>query len=216
MVFGVPSCIFQRPTRRQECAAAVQEAGRKREEFDVSFDPAFAVKQATSLPALSRSRAAHSRSPYVYSSTRTQKILPPCGAGGFPGSAAPLSSMSAPRRITGGWLGPGYPAAPGRSSLVLLPSGPDTVRKDPPRRTRSSTLRGRCRPSMTHTSRQAFNPALADCGFRAPLPPRLARQIQWRREWDSNPRGGFAAYTISNRAPSTTRTSLHSRSTAGL
>jgi hypothetical protein len=35
----------------------------------------------------------------------------------------------------------------------------------------------------------------ADCG-------------RWRREWDSNPRGGISAYTISNRAPSTARTSL--------
>ena len=33
---------------------------------------------------------------------------------------------------------------------------------------------------------------------------------RWRREWDSNPRGGISAYTISNRAPSTTRTSLRS------
>src|SRR5215510_9744087 len=34
---------------------------------------------------------------------------------------------------------------------------------------------------------------------------------RWRREWDSNPRGGISAYTISNRAPSTTRTSLRVR-----
>src|SRR5206468_2325001 len=31
---------------------------------------------------------------------------------------------------------------------------------------------------------------------------------RWRRERDSNPRGGISAYTISNRAPSTARTSL--------
>src|SRR5437867_5328104 len=34
------------------------------------------------------------------------------------------------------------------------------------------------------------------------------RMRSWRREWDSNPRGGISAYTISNRAPSTARTSL--------
>src|SRR5690242_10528857 len=37
---------------------------------------------------------------------------------------------------------------------------------------------------------------------------RLLSGERWRREWDSNPRGGISAYTISNRAPSTTRTSL--------
>lgn len=34
--------------------------------------------------------------------------------------------------------------------------------------------------------RQGFNPAIADCGYRAPLPPRLARSQRRRR--DSNPR----------------------------
>src|SRR5262245_10617953 len=34
---------------------------------------------------------------------------------------------------------------------------------------------------------------------------------EWRRERDSNPRGGISAYTISNRAPSAARTSLRSR-----
>jgi hypothetical protein len=40
----------------------------------------------------------------------------------------------------------------------------------------------------------------------------LARHIsRWRRERDSNPRGGISAYTISNRAPSAARTSLRTR-----
>src|SRR5262249_61940740 len=38
---------------------------------------------------------------------------------------------------------------------------------------------------------------------------------KWRRERDSNPRGGISAYTISNRAPSTTRTSLREGVTHG-
>src|SRR6266571_5549616 len=37
------------------------------------------------------------------------------------------------------------------------------------------------------------------------------RVLEWRRERDSNPRGGISAYTISNRAPSAARTSLRTR-----
>lgn len=35
------------------------------------------------------------------------------------------------------------------------------------------------------------------------------RGLDWRREWDLNPRCVFGAHTISSRAPSTPRTSLH-------
>src|SRR3989339_1483494 len=34
------------------------------------------------------------------------------------------------------------------------------------------------------------------------------RRVEWRREWDSNPRDLYGAYPISSRAPSTTRPSL--------
>jgi hypothetical protein len=82
-----------------------------------------------------------------------------------------------------------------------------------------------------------FSPAIADCRFRAPLAPRLARSnfqnfrevpdsslcgscvprywvfylltFIWRRDWDSNPGDGFKpAYTISSRALSTAQPSL--------
>ena len=47
-------------------------------------------------------------------------------------------------------------------------------------------------PTRRHLG-QGFHPALADCRYRAPLPPRLARpnsvDKKWRREWDLNPRG---------------------------
>ncbi len=33
--------------------------------------------------------------------------------------------------------------------------------------------------------------------------------VVWRREWDLNPRYPYEVHTISNRAPSTPRTSLH-------
>ena len=36
----------------------------------------------------------------------------------------------------------------------------------------------------------------------------LSTKTFWRREWDSNPRDPLGAYTISSRAPSTTRPSL--------
>lgn len=57
---------------------------------------------------------------------------------------------------------------------MLLPSGPDTVREAPSRETQPSSLL----TEVIATSRargQEFNPATADCGYRAPLPPRLAR-----------------------------------------
>ena len=72
-------------------------------------------------------------------------------------------------------LRPGSPAAPRTNYLPLLPSGPDGVHSILPRRTQSST------PLNEDGSRQAqglgrgFSPAIADCGYRAPLAPRLAR-----------------------------------------
>ncbi len=59
--------------------------------------------------------------------------------------------------------------------LPLLPSGPDGVHESPLRRTQPSTPRSRTDHLETDDLRWEFNPALADCGFRAPLPPRLAR-----------------------------------------
>jgi hypothetical protein len=60
---------------------------------------------------------------------------------------------------------------------VLLPSGPDTVRDSPLRGTRSST-------SLEAAALESgdlgweFSPAGADCRYRAPLVPRLARHRQ--------------------------------------
>ena len=71
-------------------------------------------------------------------------------------------------------LGPGRSAAPDDDRLVLLPSGPDTVRGSPLRGTRSSTSHVG-RRSRTETSGGDFSPAIADCRYRAPLVPRLAR-----------------------------------------
>ncbi len=71
-------------------------------------------------------------------------------------------------------LGPGRSAAPDDDRLVLLPSGPDTVRGSPLRGTRSSTSH---RPAAFESGDlgREFSPAGADCRYRAPLVPRLAR-----------------------------------------
>ena len=58
--------------------------------------------------------------------------------------------------------------------LPLLPSGPDGVHEGPLRETRSSTSLTRAGSTKRSLGRE-FNPAIADCGYRAPLPPRLAR-----------------------------------------
>ena len=71
-------------------------------------------------------------------------------------------------------LGPGRTAAPDDDRLVLLPSGPDTVRGSPLRGTRSSTSHRRAAFESGDLGR-GFSPAGADCRYRAPLVPRLAR-----------------------------------------
>ncbi len=71
-------------------------------------------------------------------------------------------------------LRPGRSAAPGEVRLVLLPSGPDTVRDSSLRGTRSSTSLEAAALENGDLGWE-FSPALADCRFRAPLVPRLAR-----------------------------------------
>ncbi len=71
-------------------------------------------------------------------------------------------------------LGSGRSAAPDERRLVLLPSGPDTVHDSSLRGTRSSTSPWRAAFENGDLGRE-FSPAGADCRFRAPLVPRLAR-----------------------------------------
>ena len=79
-----------------------------------------------------------------------------------------------PRAHRDGRLGPGRAAALGEDRLVLLPSGSDTVRGSPLRGTRSSTSHRRAAFEDGDLGR-GFSPAGADCRYRAPLVPRLAR-----------------------------------------
>ena len=83
-------------------------------------------------------------------------------------------SMWALRLASASQLRPGEPAAPGIAYLPLLSSDPDGVRRFPPRKTRSSTPLDESSPTGSNLG-QEFNPAVADCGYRAPLAPRLAR-----------------------------------------
>ena len=79
-----------------------------------------------------------------------------------------------PRALRQGRLRPGRAAAPGEPRLALLPSGPDAVHVSPLRGTRSSAP---SRPAAFEDVDLGweFSPAGADCRYRAPLVPRLAR-----------------------------------------
>src|SRR6266511_5757055 len=65
-------------------------------------------------------------------------------------------------------------AAPAEDRLPLLPSGPDGVHGSSSRGTRSSTPFGPTASERRGLGR-GFGPAGADCRYRAPLVPRLAR-----------------------------------------
>ena len=132
-----------------------------------------------------------------------------------------LRRSERPRALHHKRLGPGRTAAPGEDRLVLLPSGPDTVHESPLRGTRPSTSLVTAAFENGDLGRE-FSPAGADCRYRAPLVPRLARPPNhsrgrpagsagpartclgrseaWRRGGDSNPRR-VAPNRISNAAP---------------
>src|SRR5437764_2073087 len=69
----------------------------------------------------------------------------------------------------------GAPAAPEGGRLRLLPSGPDLVHgSSSPRDRTIDVAHGALTPGPVPLGR-GFSPARADCGYRAPLAPRLAR-----------------------------------------
>ena len=75
-------------------------------------------------------------------------------------------------RYLRGKLKPGNLAAHRGGRLVLLPSGPDTVHRSLLRETRPSTLPRRGQPHRFGPGMD-ITPAVADCRYRAPLPPQL-------------------------------------------
>ncbi len=109
-------------------------------------------------------------------------------------------SMTTHRLTAASQLQSGNPTAPRGGCLPLLPPGPGGVHRPLPRRTQSSTPLGRSSPNVQHLEGE-FDPAVADCGYRAPLAPHLARPCPFylsspypvkprkRRGRDLNPRG---------------------------
>ena len=96
------------------------------------------------------------------------------GAGGI-GMPCTLRRSSVARAHHDERLGPGRSAAPDDDRLVLLPSGPDTVRGSPLRGTRSSTSHRRAATENGDLER-GFGPAGADCRLQgtASSPPSTA------------------------------------------
>gem|GEM_PF-4417738 len=76
------------------------------------------------------------------------------------------------------WLRPGAPAAPEGDRLRLLPSGPDLVHGPPPPRDRAINAQHAALTLGPEPRGRGFSPARADCGYRAPLAPRLARSAR--------------------------------------
>ena len=84
--------------------------------------------------------------------------------------------MRLPKRYPENRLNPGTLTAPGRFCLVLLRSRPDTVHRFPSRKTQISTSLLRGCFANKHPLRN-ITPAIADCRYKAPLAPRLARNV---------------------------------------
>ena len=117
------------------------------------------LRSPAAIQRLVRDRVRHHHLPSMAS-----KVEMPCT----------LRRAGRPRAHRDGRLGPGRAAALGDDRLVLLPSGSDTVRGSPLRGTRSSTSHRRAAFGSGDLGR-GFSPAGADCRYRAPLVPRLAR-----------------------------------------
>ena len=100
--------------------------------------------------------------------------FPGARLGGNEGDRAPIVDHERLERFPARELRRGVPAAPTRLRLRLLPSGPDRVRGLESRRPdlqRFVPAAASDHPGLGW----GFSPARADCGYRAPLAPHLAR-----------------------------------------
>ena len=126
---------------------------------------------------------------YIEYGKRRTRRLPPAASGRPEGGSAACEDTGQgrsspvarpplrrpPGRRLRRLLEPGCSAAPERHCLALLPSGPDAVRRLPMRGTWLSTLRAPAQTPDDSAPRTVLGPAIADCGQREPLAPRLAR-----------------------------------------
>lgn len=108
---------------------------------------------------------------FQHGSQKITKKRPPCRSRWSFSSllcigTAHLSPTHLHGRALHNQLRPGAPAAHGKSSLVLLPSGPDTVQKLPLRRTRPSALIHADQTPHKMGLGQEFNPVIADYGLQ--------------------------------------------------
>ena len=157
---------------------------------------------------------------------RQCRARPGSSRGTFPGGASPCPSnqsdrapavdnrvLRSPRGAGSGQVLPRHTrGSPYRCSLPGLAGFADSRCVGPSLQRHSSGLS----PTRRHLGR-GFNPARADCGYRAPLPPRLARPHSntLGSHRGMAEREGFEpsirlldVYTISSRAPSAARAPL--------
>ena len=100
---------------------------------------------------------------------------PHCAASAKRVDRAPCVEVGSRAPVPGRGSGSGNPATPAGDRLRLLPSGPDLVHGSTSYGTRAiDTVLGAATPRASPLGR-GFGLARADCEYRAPLPPRLAR-----------------------------------------
>jgi len=90
------------------------------------------------------------------------------------------------KRYSNHQLNSGCPTAHRMGHLMLLPSGPDMVRDVLLHRTGISTPVNLRQSSHRMSSKTEFSPAGADCRYRAPLPPHLARHTKSYQNQNTN------------------------------
>ena len=121
---------------------------------------------------------ARGRSTREVESSDEPAMAPPAGA--RRADRAPSVEAGTRGAATVSRLRSGAPAAPEGGRLRLLPSGPDLVHGSSSPRDRTINAAHRALTSGPVPLGRGFSPARADCGYRAPLAPRLARSTRDR------------------------------------
>ena len=184
--FGSCRSTHFRSANRYGCSAASSLSSSPPPAASIGGERSIRRREHAALP---RTRSIHSPTLGAASATRRRgndsgNDGPRIGAGNAerpalvrarrPRLAVHPLSIRRLRLVDGRWLRSGFPTSPGEFGLRLLPSGPDRVRRSPPRGTLPSTPRVAASPEAPDLEGE-FNPAKAGCGFRAPPAPHLAR-----------------------------------------